>query len=92
MVLNTDMKHRPLCAACNKKPAAVNYTKDKITYFRSRCDSCIRKKRSIPVPIPQWIKSGYKKKPMCEHCGFKAKYKEQLFVYHVDGKIGRAHV
>ena len=30
---------------------------------------------------------GYKKKPHCEKCGFKAKLKEQLYVYHVDGDL-----
>jgi len=92
MVLNIDMKHRPLCAACGKKPAAINYTKDKLTYFRRRCDSCIRKKRSIPVPIPQWVKSGYKKKPHCEKCGFKFKYKEQSHVYHIDGNLNNTSI
>jgi hypothetical protein len=81
------MLYRPLCASCGKKPAAVNYTKNKTTHYRSRCDSCIRKKRGISAPVPQWVKAGYKKKLQCEHCGFKAKYKEQLFVYHVDGNL-----
>ena len=33
---------------------------------------------------------GYKKKPVCEKCGFKAKYQTQLFVYHVDGDLNNA--
>jgi hypothetical protein len=81
------MNYRPLCAACNKKPAAINYTRNNKTYYRNRCDSCIRKKRNIPAPIPQWVKVGYKKKTVCERCGFKAKYKEQMFVYHIDGNL-----
>ena len=87
MVLNIDMNYRPLCSACNKKPVAVNYTKSNKTYYRSRCDSCIRKKRNIAAPVPQWVRSGYKKKTTCERCGFKSKYKEQMSVYHVDGNL-----
>lgn len=81
------MKYRPLCAACGKKPVAVNYTRGDRTYYRSRCDSCIRKKRNVSAPVPQWLKAGYKKKLTCERCGFKAKYKEQMFVYHIDGNL-----
>jgi hypothetical protein len=81
------MQYRPLCSACNKKPAAVNYRKDNKIYYRSRCDGCIRKKKSIPAPKPGWLKTGYKKKTQCERCGFKAKYKEQMFVYHIDGNL-----
>jgi len=39
------------------------------------------------MPKPNWVKTGYRKKPHCEKCGFKAKYKEQLFVYHIDGNL-----
>jgi len=81
------MQYRPLCSVCNKKPAAVNYRKDNQVYYRKRCDSCIRKKKNMPVPKPMWLKAGYKKKILCEHCGFKAKYKEQMFVYHIDGNL-----
>ena len=81
------MKYRALCAVCGKKPVAVNYRKGDVTYYRSRCDNCIRKKKGIKVPQPQWMLAGYKKKPHCEKCGFKAKYKEQLFVYHIDGNL-----
>lgn len=81
------MYYRPLCTICNKRPVAVNYKRNEITYYRKRCDSCIRKKKQIPVPKPKWLEHGYKKKILCERCGFKAKYKEQLFVYHIDGNL-----
>lgn len=81
------MKYRPLCVICNKKPAAVNYRLNDVTYFRKRCDSCIRKKQGVKGPVSNWITAGYKKKPQCEKCGFRAQYKEQLFVYHVDGNM-----
>jgi hypothetical protein len=84
------MKQRPLCQLCRKKVAAINYYRHGKVYFRTHCDSCKRKKRGIKPPIPTWYKSGYKRKPNCEKCGFKAKYKEQLNVYHVDGNLSNA--
>ena len=81
------MEYRPICEICGRKPAAINYKMHGKTYYRRRCDTCIRKKKKLPVPIPSWHKIGYKKKPHCEKCGFKAKYKEQLFVYYVDGNL-----
>lgn len=81
------MTYRPLCTACQKKPVAVNYRRNNITYYRSRCDTCIRKKKFKAAPKPRWLERGYKKKSACERCGFKAKYKEQLFVYHLDGNL-----
>ena len=81
------MKYRKLCAVCAKKPVAINYRKGNITYYRTRCDSCIRKKKGVKLPQPKWIQSGYKKKPHCEKCGFVAKYKDQLFVYYIDGNL-----
>lgn len=81
------MHYRPLCIVCNKKPAAVNYCRNNTTHYRKRCDSCIRKKKFAPVPKPRWLERGYKKKTICERCGFQSKYKEQLFVYHIDGNL-----
>lgn len=81
------MQYRPICQICGRKPVAINYKMHGKTYFRTRCDSCIRKKRKLPVPIPSWHKAGYKKKLHCEKCGFNARYKDQLFVYYVDGNL-----
>lgn len=86
------MEYRKLCQLCGKKPCAVNYKMQGKTYYRSRCDSCIRKKKKLPVAIPNWHRLGYKKKPHCEKCGFKAKYKEQLFVYHIDGNLNNSNL
>lgn len=85
--INMIMTYRPLCNACQKKPCAVNYHSGSTVRYRTRCDSCIRKKKTLPAPKPRWVERGYKKKPTCEHCGFHAKHKEQLFVYHVDGNL-----
>lgn len=87
MIPINKIMYRPLCIICNKKPVAVNYKTNNRVYFRTKCDSCIRKKKLIPFPKPRWLQKGYKKKSSCERCGFKAKYKEQLFVYHIDGNL-----
>jgi hypothetical protein len=85
--LNTGMEYRKICEICGKKPVAVNYKMHGKTYYRSRCDTCIRKKKNKPAAKPRWLLEGYKKKPHCEKCGFKARLKEQLFVYYVDGNF-----
>lgn len=78
--------NRPLCAACNGNPAAINYRSgDKIRY-RKVCASCARKgKRG--KEIPAWVRAGYKKKLMCERCNFKVKLASQIFVFHLDGNL-----
>ena len=80
-------KIRNLCTVCRKKPRAVNYKRKGKTYYRRRCDSCIRAGNNLSVPKPSWFIAGYKKKPHCEKCGFVAKHKEQLFVYYIDGNL-----
>jgi hypothetical protein len=78
---------RPKCTACNQRLCAVNYQRDGITHYRSRCDSCIKKRRQVKVPEPRWRSQGYKKKPTCDRCGFRARYSAQLMVYHVDSNL-----
>ena len=36
---------RPLCKTCRNKPRAYAYKKGKTIYWRSQCDTCIRKKK-----------------------------------------------
>ena len=83
--INTSMEYRPICQICGKKPAAINYKMHGKTYFRKRCDSCIRKKRNLPAPKPRWHLEGNKKKLHCEKCGFIAEHRVQLDVDHIDG-------
>ncbi len=78
---------RPKCCACNQRPCAVNYVKSGVTHYRSRCDYCIKKGRNQKPSEPRWKKAGYKKKPSCDRCGFRAKYSAQLLVYHVDANL-----
>jgi hypothetical protein len=84
----TDKYHmRPMCNVCNQRMVAINYRKDDVVHYRSRCDRCIKQKKKIRPPEALWKKAGYKKKPTCDRCGFKAKYAAQLLVYHVDGNL-----
>lgn len=71
-----------MCPACNIKPVAVNYKKGGKVHYRQKCDSCTRNNKKI---LPRWVKTGYKKKPTCECCGFKSKFTEQLDVCFIDG-------
>ena len=42
------------------------------------------------MPTPKWELNGYKKKPACDRCGFRAKYSAQLLVYHIDGNCNNS--
>lgn len=83
---------RPICPACQQRARAVNYYKDGIPHYRSRCEVCIKKNKKIKAPIPRWQAAGYKKKPACDKCGFRARYSAQLLVYHVDGNLHNTDV
>lgn len=78
---------RPLCPICNQRLVAVNYIRNDKTHYRSKCDQCYKKKRNVRLPKPRWQSSGYKKKPTCDRCGFRAKHNAQLLVYHTDGNL-----
>jgi len=85
-MLNSNMNNkRPLCS-CKKRPVAINYIKDNKTYYRKKCDKCLRLDRGLTAtPYSNWGKSGYKKKKHCERCNFVAEHPIQLNVYHIDG-------
>lgn len=83
---------RPTCPACNQRPRAIAYHRNDKIYYRSRCENCNRKNKKIKQAVPRWQLSGYKKKPACDRCGFKAKYSAQLLVYHVDGNMNNSAV
>ncbi len=83
--VNTHMK-RPLCKTCQERPRAYAYRRNNKIYWRSQCDSCIRKKKKLRTGYaPKWYKQGYRKKSRCELCGFRSKSTVQMDVYHVDG-------
>lgn len=83
---------RPLCKACGKNFAAINGYHNGKKYFRSRCSSCIRRDKKQPIQKPRWQLAGYKKKPACDRCGFRARYAAQLMVYHVNGNLNDCDV
>jgi len=88
--VNTHMqyKNRPLCTECKTKPRAYAYRRYGRIYWRSQCDTCIRKKAGKRVGgVTALQRSGYKKHKKCELCGFKAQHKSQLDVFFVDGDL-----
>lgn len=78
---------RPICTVCKKNFCAVNYKRKDKTYYRSKCSSCARRNRQLPPQTPRWAVAGYKKKAACDKCGFRAKLKTQLTVFHIDGNL-----
>jgi hypothetical protein len=86
-MINTHMTERNLCGICTKNPVAINYVRDGRTYYRKMCGACARKGRKVKPKPPAWYQSGYRKKPHCDMCGFKAEVDEQLLIFHVDGKL-----
>jgi hypothetical protein len=78
---------RPNCPVCNQRPCAVNYYRDEVAHYRSRCESCIRKGKKLAKRKPSWESAGYKKKMTCDRCGFRARYSAQMLVYHMDGNL-----
>ena len=83
---------RPVCQSCHQRVCAVNYIKEDVTHYRSRCENCTRKGRGLKPREPRWKLAGYKKKPTCDKCGFKAKFLSQLLVFHVDGNLNNAEL
>jgi hypothetical protein len=91
-LINICQMFRPLCLACNQRPRAIAYHTDTRTQYRRLCEHCIKKNKKIKVPEPRWKASGYKKKPTCDLCGFRARYSAQLLVFHIDGNLHNTDV
>jgi hypothetical protein len=79
--------HRPICQHCNKNFRAINYIKNGVKHYRSSCDPCGRTKTKKKPRVAGWEKSGYKKKSICDSCGFKSMYPSQMTVFHIDGNL-----
>jgi len=73
---------RELCRICKERPVAINYQKNNKTFYRSKCDHCAKGRKSGK---PLWQLAGYKKKNICDKCGFTSKFAEQFNVFYVDG-------
>lgn len=78
---------RPICKQCNKNPRAINYIHEGVKHYRSICDECGSKKVKKQHSKPAWSKAGYKKKHICDICGFKSVYTSQITVFHIDGDL-----
>lgn len=76
--------NRKLCKICNKRPVAINYYKAGKAFYRSKCDHCSKNRKG---ERPLWAFHGYKKKNLCDRCGFTSKYTEQFNVYYIDGDL-----
>ena len=85
--VNIIMLTRNLCPVCHVNAVAVNYIREGVRHYRNTCASCSRRGKSLKKEPPAWQKAGYKKKTVCEKCGFKAKLPEQLNVFYVDGNL-----
>ena len=81
------MQERKLCPNCHQRPIAINRRIGKRVYYRRVCDVCSRLGKKAKIPPPGWRKTGYTKKTVCERCGFKSKYPEQLGVFYIDGNL-----
>jgi len=75
---------RKLCRKCNFRPVAINYKKENRIYYRSQCDHCSKNRKD---GTPLWQRAGYKKKNLCEKCGFQSKFDQQFFVIFLDGNL-----
>ncbi len=80
---------RPLCD-CKLRPAAINYKKNGKTYYRKKCEACLR--NGSKHGVPKWKQRGYTKKDSCEKCGFTSKHHEQFDVYHIDGDLDNCSI
>lgn len=75
---------RPLCK-CGQRPRAVNYIKNRKTYYRSLCEICMAK--GLYSGVPRWQRANYKMKFFCEKCGVKSPHREIFRVFHIDGDL-----
>jgi len=78
---------RPICKHCNKNYCAINYHRNDITHYRSKCDECGRVKNKLKPRTPKWKSKGYKKKTTCDLCGFHSLFTSQITVFHIDGNL-----
>lgn len=78
---------RPICKECNRNPRAINYVREGVKHYRSICDECGKKKAKKTKRSPAWEKAGYKKKTICDVCGFRSVYPTQMTVFHIDGDL-----
>ena len=81
------MIQRPICPLCNKNYRCINYKRGDVYHYRKYCTECGKKKKKVQPGKPLWTKSGYKKKPTCDLCGFHSVLPSQITVFHIDGDL-----
>ena len=77
---------RLLCTKCSKRPAAVNYKKAGKTYYRKKCELCLRYGGPSGY-MPKWHVAGYRLQRQCDKCGHKSQYDSHFNVFHIDGNL-----
>ncbi len=79
---------RPYCSICNQNLAAINYISNGKTRYRKTCYYCNKKGKKTKTQVPAWFKAGYRKRSVCDKCGFVSKLPEkQISVFYVDGNL-----
>jgi hypothetical protein len=74
-----------ICNTCKQRACTVNYYRKGKAYYRKQCNQCIREQKLKKVLPAQLLKkSGYKKKFICDRCGFKAKNPAQIKIHYKD--------
>jgi len=68
------------------RPADINYKKYNRTYYRKKCEICLKHNKT-KIGIPKWAQAGYEKKKLCEKCGYTSTYLEQFNIFHIDGNL-----
>lgn len=53
---------------------------------------CIRLNKKIKPNKPRWQLAGYKKKSICDRCGFRSRYTNQILVVHIDGNCNNTNL
>ena len=82
------MEERGLCPICTQRPVAINYIRGTKTHYRRVCSICSHRGKKLKPQPPLWYQTGYRKKPTCDRCGFKAELvDDQMMVWHVDGDL-----
>ena len=76
---------RPLCI-CGQRPAAINYRKDGKTYYRKKCERCLR--NGVESRRFRYGSNvDMKRKVFVKSVGLNQSITEQFNVFHIDGDL-----
>lgn len=77
---------KPKCIKCKTNSCLVNYKRKGKTYYRKFCFQCSsekNKRKELEKSLLE--KSGYKKKNICDRCGFNCRHPSQMRIVYLDG-------